>query len=304
MQNILKFANSSIKYLKGFYDAGRDKDGNITQKIKKEALVAIPYVVKNKNINLEMRLSFLRKEEFILEISCFGDPVYKISSSGLKDDKNFTEISFKIPKEKFIHAKDIINSCGSMINKSFYSKEIGFETFDEGISNKPVEVFAVPGSSFMVKKEVIKQVGLFDEKFFTYYEDIDFCWRARLKGWRFFFAPESVVRHFHCGTGQEWSYNFIYHVLRNRLLMVYKCAWFTGFLKSYLNFCAAAFINLIFLIISRIKGENPERIDIPIRVRIFFEFFILVVLRFILRIKIRTGTVISDNEIKAWMQDF
>ncbi|MCL6087036.1 MAG: hypothetical protein M1475_01365, partial [Actinobacteria bacterium] len=238
------------------------------------------------------------------EISCLEETVYKNTSSGLTKNESFAAISFKISKEKIIHAKDIINSCGSMINRSFYAREIGFETFDEGISNKPVEVFAVPGSSFIVKKDVINQIGLFDEKFFTYYEDIDFSWRARLKGWKFFFDPGSVTRHFHCGSGQEWSYNFTYHVLRNRLLMIYKCGWFTIFFKNYLSFSAAAFINFAYLIINKIRGKNTARIDIPIRMRIFFEFFILIVSRLAQRIKIRTGAVISDNEIKVWQQNF
>ncbi|MCX7840963.1 MAG: glycosyltransferase family 2 protein, partial [Anaerolineae bacterium] len=54
------------------------------------------------------------------------------------------------------------------------------------------------------------------------YEDTDLAWRARLRGWQVFYAPQAIVRHIHCGTSQEWSLSFIYYTDRNRLAMVWK----------------------------------------------------------------------------------
>ena len=341
-QNLFKFANKSFKYLSGFYDAQKDADRNITRKIKNEALAGVPVVDKNDDINLEIMVSFI-KPSAILKISLEDEEIISFAGNDIKfnsvnstgenissnieaiekgagdidskiSDKNndnksandltFKTINIRIPKEKFNYCQDIVNSCGSMINKSFYAREIGYESFDKNTSDKPAEVFALPGSSFIIKKELIDEEGLFDEKFFTYYEDIDFFWRARLKGWRFFTEPKSVARHFHCGSGEEWSYSFTYHVLRNRLLMIYKCSWFLGFLKNYLSFCASAFINLVYLAAAKIRGRNSDRTDIPIRLKIFFEFFVLMVSCLGKRIKIRTGARISDKEIKTWQENF
>ncbi|MCL5771249.1 MAG: glycosyltransferase [Actinobacteria bacterium] len=339
MQNLINFANKSFKYLNGFYDIRKDSDGKLIRKIRKEALVGVPVIDKNKDIILEIEFSFLKdgtcfklfiEDEEIVSVNNisnnnndfkinYNNNLYSHSQgNGLK----YRTILIKIPKEKFKCSKDIINSCGSMINKSFYAKEIGYESFneqfeknlnknkDEKLKNiefknvKSFEVFALPGSSFIVKKELINEIGLFDEKFFTYYEDIDFFWRARLNGWRFFVEPESVVRHFHCGSGEEWSYSFTYNVLRNRLLMIYKCGWPMAFLKNYLSFCTSAFINLVYFIIAKIKRKKLDRIDIKIRIRIFFEFFVLMIFYLVKRIKIRITAKISDLEIKKWQTDF
>lgn len=324
IQNLIKFANKSFKYLNGFYDIRKDSDGKLIRKIRKEALVGVPVIDKNKDIILEIEFSFLR-DGTCLKLFIEDEEIVSVNdiSNNNNDFKiNDKKILIKIPKEKFKYSKDIINSCGSMINKSFYAKEIGYESFneqfdknlnknkDEKLKNiefknvKSFEVFALPGSSFIVKKELINEIGLFDEKFFTYYEDIDFFWRARLNGWRFFVEPESVVRHFHCGSGEEWSYSFTYNVLRNRLLMIYKCGWPMAFLKNYLSFCASVFINLVYFIIAKIKRKKLDRIDIKIRIRIFFEFFILMIFYLVKRIKIRTTAKISDLEIKKWQTDF
>jgi len=300
--DLLNFANRSFKYLKGFFDIQKDSNKEIIRKIRKEAVIAVPVIDTGNNINLEMDISFL-EQDINLKIICESEEIFNFSGAG-KRDLIFKTLDFIIPEKKFTYARNMINSCGSMINKSFYAREINYESFEENISDKTYEVFAVPGSSFMVKKDVIVETKLFDTKFFTYYEDIDFFWRARLKGWKFFTEPKSVVRHFHCGSGREWSYGFTYHVLKNRLLMIYKCGWPLSFLKSYLSFCATAFISLIYIIISKLKGVKTDRIDVPIRIRIFFEFFILMICRLAQRIKTRMSAKISDSEIKAWQENF
>lgn len=53
----------------------------------------------------------------------------------------------------------------------------------------------VAGASMMVRKRVFEQIGLLDEGFFTYYDDIDFCLAARRAGWRIWYVPESRVVH-------------------------------------------------------------------------------------------------------------
>jgi hypothetical protein len=54
----------------------------------------------------------------------------------------------------------------------------------------------VPGASMLIRRAVLEQIGLFDEKFFLYYEDVDFCLRAHKAGWETWYAPASRVQHF------------------------------------------------------------------------------------------------------------
>jgi N-acetylglucosaminyl-diphospho-decaprenol L-rhamnosyltransferase len=57
------------------------------------------------------------------------------------------------------------------------------------------EVDWVSGASFMVRTETIRQIGLFDEGFFLYFEEVDLCARARRQGWAVFCVGESSVSH-------------------------------------------------------------------------------------------------------------
>lgn len=53
----------------------------------------------------------------------------------------------------------------------------------------------VSGASFMVRREVFADIGLLDEGYFLYFEEVDFCSRARKAGWEVWFVPESRVMH-------------------------------------------------------------------------------------------------------------
>ena len=48
----------------------------------------------------------------------------------------------------------------------------------------------------MVRREVFEQIGGFDESFFMYYEDLEWCWRIRRAGWRVRYCDDVYVRHF------------------------------------------------------------------------------------------------------------
>ena len=58
------------------------------------------------------------------------------------------------------------------------------------------EVPAVSGSCMLIRRNVIEQVGLFDERFFAFQEDADLCFQARKAGWKVFYVPMSSVVHF------------------------------------------------------------------------------------------------------------
>jgi len=65
-----------------------------------------------------------------------------------------------------------------------------------GPASDEVEAAWVWGSAMLVRREVFEQVGGFDESFFMYYEDVEWCWRVRRAGWRITYYPDLQVRHF------------------------------------------------------------------------------------------------------------
>jgi GT2 family glycosyltransferase len=64
----------------------------------------------------------------------------------------------------------------------------------------PESVDYIMGASMLIRREVFETVGLLDESYFIYFEDIDFCRRAMSRGWKLAVAPESVVHHYVGGT--------------------------------------------------------------------------------------------------------
>ncbi len=62
--------------------------------------------------------------------------------------------------------------------------------------SEPCKVDWVSGASMMLRRQMLEQVGLLDEGFFTYFEDADLCKRAHENGWGVWYVPESQVVHF------------------------------------------------------------------------------------------------------------
>jgi GT2 family glycosyltransferase len=117
-----------------------------------------------------------------------------------------------------------INSAGLVLYRDGRGGDRGFRQPDDGRFDQPAEVFGPCGASALLRRTMLDDVGLFDERFFMYYEDLDLAWRARLHGWRFVYAPQSTLLHVHCGSSGEWSPFFLYHVERNRVFANVKNA--------------------------------------------------------------------------------
>ena len=64
-----------------------------------------------------------------------------------------------------------------------------------GLKNYGTEIFGASGGASLFRVTMLKQVGLFDQDFFAYYEDIDLSFRAQLAGWKVGFVPAATVHH-------------------------------------------------------------------------------------------------------------
>lgn len=73
----------------------------------------------------------------------------------------------------------------------------GEEMMLEGfwMHDRPRRVDWAIGAALLVRREALDDIGLFDERFFMYVEDLEWCWRAGRRGWEIRFDPSAVVRH-------------------------------------------------------------------------------------------------------------
>lgn len=124
----------------------------------------------------------------------------------------------------FKHEPGTINSAGLNLYRDGRGGDRGFRQPDRGQYDEPVDVFGACGASVLLRREMLEDVGLFDERLFMYGEDLDLAWRAHFRGWRVRYVPASVVYHVHCGSSDEGSAFFLYYVERNRVLVNLKNA--------------------------------------------------------------------------------
>lgn len=70
-------------------------------------------------------------------------------------------------------------------------------------SNELQEVEAISGACMMIKKKAMDEIGLLDERFFMYGEDLDWCYRLGQKGWKIYYIPEARVIHHHRASSKK-----------------------------------------------------------------------------------------------------
>src|SRR5437867_686119 len=97
-------------------------------------------------------------------------------------------------KMVFIDRPNILNSTGVSIGPDGSAMDRGWNSVDEGQFDQAVDVFGPSAGAALYRRDVLDSVGLFDEDFFAYYEDLDLAWRTRLGGWEARFAPRALAK--------------------------------------------------------------------------------------------------------------
>lgn len=88
--------------------------------------------------------------------------------------------------------------------------------------NKPEEVFGASGGASLYRGAMLEEIGLFDEDFFAYYEDVDISFRAQLAGWKVLYEPRSEVYHQTGATSGKIKGFTTYQTFKNYPLLLWK----------------------------------------------------------------------------------
>jgi GT2 family glycosyltransferase len=105
------------------------------------------------------------------------------------------------------------------------------------LGSEPMDVDWVEGSFLMARRQCVEAVGPLDPYLFFYWEETDFCRRARLQGWRVVLAPRALARHFAGGWSQGSHENTLKrNWLQTRNYYIYHLANpFQGFSRNMLE---------------------------------------------------------------------
>lgn len=146
----------------------------------------------------------------------------------LKRNKKCIAVQSKIKsyyeRDKFENA----GAAGGFIDKYGYPFCRGriFESVekDKGQYDDEIRIFWGCGVSFLVERKEFIKLGMFDESFFMYAEELDFCWRANNNGKEIWYSPKSVIYHMGSFSIKEERINFKkeYLISRNNYFALIK----------------------------------------------------------------------------------
>ncbi|MEJ7832846.1 MAG: glycosyltransferase family 2 protein [Nocardioides sp.] len=104
------------------------------------------------------------------------------------------------------------------------------------------DVDYVTGASLLVRREVLHQVGPIPEHYFLYYEEADWCLRARRAGWRVMVEQRARMLHRKRSSGALPRPYYLYYMVRNRYLFAESCLGASG--ESALADLDATFVSV------------------------------------------------------------
>ena len=121
----------------------------------------------------------------------------------------------------FWQQPDLINSTGIVVDRAGLAWDrLCGQPLAAGADR--AEVFGASGGAALYRREMLDDIGLFDERFFAYLEDVDLAWRAQWAGWRALYVPEATVLHAYSGTSREGSAFKLRFLGRNKVWLLAK----------------------------------------------------------------------------------
>lgn len=126
-------------------------------------------------------------------------------------------------KQMNFHDRRLIDGAGDTFSWRRAGHRRGHGEIDVGQYDAPCAIFGACGGAAVFRRSVLEQVGPFDETFFTFYEDIDWDFRAQLAGFTCRYVPSAVAYHMGSATiGAGLSDFTRYHLWRNTLWVLAK----------------------------------------------------------------------------------
>lgn len=157
---------------------------------------------------------FVLNEDTILDVDCIQELVH----FGESDQR----IGIVGPMVYHHSEPTVIQSAGGKLGRYWKSQHVAQNELDTGQIPRPHAVEWISGCAILVRRAVIAQVGAIDERFFYYWEETEWCVRARAADWKIFQVPAAKLWH----KGVQRDYRpkpaVAYYTTRNQLLLFAK----------------------------------------------------------------------------------
>ena len=157
---------------------------------------------------------FLLNNDTELEENCISNLVRCIET-----DENIFAVSSKMIQ---FENRDLMDDAGDAYTILGWTKKVGNGRSPD-LYNEEREVFSACAGAAIYRRNILNEIGHFDENFFAYLEDVDISYRARIHGYKSIYCPEAVV--YHHGSGTSGSKHNAFKVkisARNNVYLPYK----------------------------------------------------------------------------------
>lgn len=154
------------------------------------------------------------------------------------------------------------------VGYNFLLGRVGRYTLNDLKKQKePLAVDWVSGSIMLIRKTLWKKIKGFDEKYFLYWEDADFCMRAKLLGSKVFLLPQVVAYHQSSASVGRNNPEKIYYSIRNNRYFLYKYSSFLGKLLLHIE-------SILFVIVKTFRiALNKKDLDSRIFLSAIIDFY-------------------------------
>jgi GT2 family glycosyltransferase len=171
-----------------------------------------------------------------------------------------------------------LDSAGMLLCLDGSSKQRGHLESPDSFSRRQ-EALLPSGSAAFYRREMLEEIGLFDEAFFLYCEDTDLGLRARWAAWECLYVPDAVVEHRYSHSAGQASGLKAYYVERNRLFLAVKNLPMPDLLLAPFYSAARYFWHVVFAIEGRGKaaefyraGNSPKQLPVYV-LRAYLQLF-------------------------------
>jgi hypothetical protein len=174
----------------------------------------------NNNVGIEAAISqgagwvFVLNEDTIVAEDCIRCMI----EAAEKDP----QVGIVGPMVYHFNEPNVIQSAGGKLDEHWNSIHLGQNEDDNGQYTQPRPVDWISGCAILVKREVIEKIGGLDVRFFYYWEETDWCLRARENGWKVLHVPQAHLWHKGVQRDYRPGPNVTYYATRNHFLLLSK----------------------------------------------------------------------------------
>lgn len=172
------------------------------------------------NNNLGFRLALEHKADFVFLLNndaiIAPDCIEHLVKSILAD----STVGMTGPLIYHYDEPNTMQTAGGVLDGFWAAKHLGRNEIDTGQFSMARPVDWLSGCALMVRRDVLERLGGFDERFFMYWEEVDWCLRAHQQGWTLLHVPQAKVWHKGAQRHYQPEPRVTYYSVRNQFLFL------------------------------------------------------------------------------------